>query len=90
MTDIRKRLLDIKQILKSDELAKAAYKEFVNNTPVLTGNARRNTTLSGDVIRADYNYAGKLDRGFSRKAPRGMTKPTLEFIQSYIKKQLGK
>lgn len=90
MTDIRKRLTDIKKILKSEELAKAAYKEFVRNTPVLTGNARRNTNLQGSTIDANYNYAGKLDRGFSRKAPQGMSKPTMEFIRTYIKKELGK
>lgn len=90
MSDIRQRLLDIKKILSSDALAKAAHTEFVKNTPVLTGNARRNTNLQGSAINANYNYAGKLDRGFSRKAPRGMTKPTMEFIRSYVKKQLGK
>ena len=90
MTDIRQRLLDIKRVLSSDALAKAAHTEFVKNTPLRTGNARRNTNLQGSTIDANYNYAGKLDSGFSKKAPRGMTKPTMDFIRNYVKQQLGK
>ena len=46
-----------------------------------SGNARRKTRLSGNKIIAGYNYAQKLDEGYSRQAPDGMTKPTEEFIK---------
>lgn len=75
-------------------LPKEAYKEFVDNTPEKTGNAKRSTKLKGNKIIADYNYAGVLDKGRhmtnrgmrgSKQAPKGMTKPTIEFIKSRLK-----
>lgn len=75
-------------------LPKEAYKEFVDNTPKKTGNAKRSTKLEGNKIIADYNYAGVLDKGRhmtnrgmrgSKQAPKGMTKPTIEFIKSRLK-----
>ena len=66
---------------KIDHLPKEAYAEFVKDTPIRSGNARRKTKLSGNKIIAGYNYAQKLDEGFSRQAPDGMTKPTEEFIK---------
>ena len=68
-------------LLQIDKLPREAYKEFVKDTPVRSGNARRKTRLSGNKIVAGYNYAQKLDEGFSRQAPDGMTKPTEEFIK---------
>jgi hypothetical protein len=66
---------------KIDKLPREAYQEFVKDTPIRSGNARRKTKLSGNKIIAGYNYAQKLDEGFSRQAPDGMTKPTEEFIK---------
>ena len=66
---------------KLDRLPQEAYKEFLEDTPVRSGNARRKTRLSGNKIIAGYNYATKLDEGFSNQAPDGMTKPTEEFIK---------
>jgi hypothetical protein len=70
-----------KMLQKIDKLPQEAYKEFVKDTPIRSGNARRKTRLSGNKIVAGYNYAQKLDEGFSRQAPDGMTKPTEEFIK---------
>ncbi len=61
-----------------------AYKEFVKQTPVRSGNARRRTKLTGKTINAAYNYAKKLDEGFSKQAPDGMSKPTEQFIEKRI------
>lgn len=70
------------------------YNEFVKNTPIKSGNARRKTTLSGNRIHADYPYASVLNdgRGFrdgqmrgSVQAPDGMFKPTVEFAKKLIK-----
>jgi hypothetical protein len=72
------------------KLAKEAYNYFVAITPIDSGNARRNTSLKGDEIHASYPYAKRLDQGWSKQAPGGMTKPTEKFVGEYIRKELGK
>ena len=66
-----------------DNITTDAYDYFVAQTPIKTGNARRNTDLDKpkDTIYADYDYAGRLDAGSSRQAPKGMIAPTQRFIQ---------
>jgi hypothetical protein len=92
------RRLDL--ILKStdpDKLAKQAFDVFKKNTPFKTGNARSNTSLKGNEIHASYPYAGVLDKGRhmtasgargSLQAPKGMTEPTIKFVQDTLKKEL--
>lgn len=87
--EINRRIKYLEQALDPNKMAAAAFKHFRDVTPVRTGNARRNTRLSGDEIQANYPYAGRLDAGSSSQAPDGMTKPTEKFIQEYIKKQTG-
>lgn len=70
---------------KLDNLPKEAFQEFVKNTPVRSGNARRSTTLNGNKIEANYPYAKRLDDGYSSQKPMGMIKPTEQFIQNRIK-----
>lgn len=65
---------------KLDQLPQEAEKVFVQNTPVRTGNARRNTKRNKDTIVANYPYAKRLDEGYSKQRPEGMTKPTEDFI----------
>ena len=79
-----------KQIAKIEKqlnkLPQEAYNEFVRLTPYRTGNARRNTKLrSKTEIVADYPYAQRLDEGWSRQAPRGMTEPLTKFLQKRLK-----
>ena len=69
---------------------KDAHKEFVALTPIRSGNARRNTTLSGDTIQAHYPYADRLDNGWSKQAPRGMTLPFEKWFRNRIKQIMGK
>ena len=78
---------------KMAKLPKEAYKEFVAVTPIKTGNAKRNTKLTGNTIKANYAYGAVLDKGRhmtsrgmrgSEQAPEGMTKPTEEFIKKRI------
>lgn len=64
-----------------DRLPQEAYDFFVKTTPKRTGNARRSTRLRGDTIQANYAYAQRLDEGWSRQAPDGMTKPTEAYVQ---------
>ena len=70
------------------------YTEFVKNTPIKTGNAKSNTSYSGQKIKAKYQYASVLNdgRGYrdgqmrgSNQAPKGMVQPTKEFAVKLIK-----
>lgn len=67
-----------------------AHRHWVQITPKDTGNAKRSTSLQGNVIKAKYNYATQLDNGHSKQAPRGMVKPTKEFLDRLIKNILRK
>lgn len=67
-----------------------AYTNWVSITPKDTGNARRSTRLVGQTIRADYPYAKPLDTGWSKQAPKGMSKPTKEFVDKLIQRLLRK
>jgi len=71
-------------------LPKEAYDYFVDSTPIRTGNARRSTSLRGSTIDANYVYAERLDQGYSRQAPKGMTEPTEKFLQKRIDDLIGK
>ena len=77
-------------ILDDRVIAKEAYNVFRENTPRKSGNAYDRTRLKGNTIHADYKYATRLDEGWSKKKPDGMTKPTEQFIINYLKKNLGK
>ena len=69
---------------KLARLPNEAFVQFVKDTPIRSGNARRKTKLIGNKIVAGYNYAQKLDEGFSKQAPDGMTAPTEDFIKNRI------
>lgn len=79
----------LKNIIKQiDKIPQEAYKVFHDNTPKRSGNARRNTKLKKSTIVANYPYAKRLDEGYSKQYPEGMTKPTEEFIKKRLKKIL--
>lgn len=68
-----------------------AYMEFVKNTPIKSGNARRKTSLQGNnKIKAAYPYASRLDAGYSKQKPQGMTKPTRTYIKKEVRQILRK
>ena len=69
---------------KLAQVPKEAYQEFVDETPIRTGNARRKTRLQGQTITAQYPYAKRLDEGYSSQSPDGMTKPTEDFIKKRV------
>jgi hypothetical protein len=97
--EISRRLTQIEKATDPNKLAKEAFNVFKNATPIAAtngGNARANTKLKGDEIHANYPYAAILDKGRhmtssgargSYQAPKGMTEPTLKFVQNYIKKE---
>jgi hypothetical protein len=71
-------------------LLEDTYKFFVKTTPVRSGNARRNTELDriNNTISADYPYAGRLNNGWSKQAPDGMTEPAIEYMKRSVSKHL--
>jgi hypothetical protein len=87
---------DVQALFKSapkivDQLAEDAYKFFIAQTPIKTGNARRSTDLdSKHNIVADYNYAERLDGGSSKQAPSGMTAPTERYMAQRLDQLTGK
>lgn len=85
------KMFDVLADLPHDAMDKA-YPYLRRETPKRTGNARRNTTHSGNSlkIKSKYGYAGKLDDGWSRQAPSGFTDPTIDFIEDYINNQIRK
>jgi hypothetical protein len=75
---------------KLDKVPDEAYKVFVNNTPVRSGNARRKTKLKNkETIEANYPYAQRLDEGYSKQSPKGMINPTIAFIRKRVKEILA-
>jgi hypothetical protein len=84
MSKIVDRLKEIEKDLTAKKLAEEALKVFKEETPIRSGNARRNTFLRGDEIQANYPYARRLDEGYSKQSPDGMTQPTIDHIQKYI------
>ena len=82
-----------------NQLPQEAYNFFKAATPIDTGNARRRTTFSNRTITAAYPYAGVLDKGRhmtnsglrgSEQAPKGMTKPTQDFIRRRLREITGR
>jgi hypothetical protein len=76
--NINRRLDKMKRDIAN--LPKEAHKVVLENTPIRSGNARRKTVRKGESIVANYPYAVRLDEGWSKQSPDGMTKPTQEFI----------
>ena len=75
-----------KKIAQLDAVPAQAYTFFKAHSPIKSGNARSRTTLKKDTIVAAYPYAQRLDDGYSRQAPDGMTKPTEAFVQKAVDK----
>lgn len=67
-----------------DKVPREAFQFFVKETPIRTGNARRNTYLKQAVIFASYPYAQRLNKGWSKQSPDGMTNPTRVFIMKRV------
>ena len=88
MTSHRDRITpDIdRQLRLLERLPRDAYEHWRSITPVDTGRARRSTRLRGDTIVARYPYAERLDQGYSKQAPDGMSKPTEKFVEQRIEK----
>lgn len=87
VNQVQTRLKKVQQ--KLNKVPDEAYKVFVQNTPIRSGNARRNTVKRQNVIEAKYPYAKRLDEGYSKQSPKGMIQPTLDFIRKRVKQILA-
>lgn len=67
------------------QLPQQAYDYWKSITPKKSGAARRRTSLARKTIMANYPYASRLDQGYSKQAPRGMSAPTSQYIRRLIK-----
>lgn len=83
-----KSLEDIKKRLTP--LPAKTFNYFVAVTPVRSGRARRSTRLDKETIVANYPYAERLDQGYSKQAPRGMTEPTVKYFEQQVQTAMRK
>jgi hypothetical protein len=70
-----------------EDLLEEGFDVFYEETPVRSGNARRNTKFDKrkKKIHADYPYAQRLDDGWSKQSPRGMSEPAQKAMGKYAK-----
>lgn len=88
-TEVKRLLEDLQDV--PDKLMKDAESEFRKNTPVQSGNARSKTRLKNKTtILADYGYAHRLNTGWSKQSPDGMTDPTIDYMEKQLDRLLGR
>jgi hypothetical protein len=73
-----------------EDVESTVYTTARANTPVLSGNAKRNwqrqnNKRKGFTVENRVPYIERLDAGYSRKKPKGMTGPTLTEISRRTK-----
>jgi len=68
------------------ELPAEMHKKFQEETPIRTGNAKRKTKQTGNKVVGDYPYASRLNEGYSRQAPNGMTNPTVDYVRDQLRR----
>ncbi len=82
---------EIKKVQRQlQQVPQQSLQEFRALTPIRSGNARRSTTLNRETIELNYPYAERLDNGYSRQAPKGMTLPFERWFRNKIKQILGR
>lgn len=86
--DFRVLLKDM--VKTADRDWRQAGTHFRNITPQDTGNAKRRTSTRGHTITGNYAYAGRLDEGWSKQAPAGMSDPTITYYEDILERDLGK
>tara|TARA_B100001057_G_scaffold501139_1_gene621011 strand:+ start:6307 stop:6597 length:291 start_codon:yes stop_codon:yes gene_type:complete len=72
-----------------NDVAQHTFKTAKSLTPVRSGRARDNwtkdTTRQGFEVENTVPYIGHLDKGSSKQAPRGITKPTVRKVTGFIR-----
>lgn len=72
-----------------DDLPEFAEKTMKSNTPIRSGNARRNTNLQGNTVTANYPYAERLENNWSPQTRgQGIIDPTERAIQREVDQRL--
>jgi hypothetical protein len=70
-------------------LAEDVFQDAKANTPIRSGNARRNWTKTvssrSAVVENKVPYIERLEAGYSKQAPRGILGPTLTQIKGKYK-----
>ena len=88
--------LDVNELEKKfDQLLERISKKTLQiakaQTPVRTGRARSGWTESssddGFFVQNNVPYIEQLEKGRSRQAPKGITKPTVRKVTGFIKKR---
>ena len=79
------KLQDVPQDAMDD-----TFPKYKSETPIRSGNARRKTKQNKLKIKSNYPYAGRLDEGWSRQAPKGFTEPSIDFLEKAIDKLVGR
>jgi hypothetical protein len=88
LTRVQKLIENTKDL--EQQLIQEAYQFFKDITPIDTGNARRNTVKAGNSINANYPYAERLDKGWSKQFDgKGMSGPTMEHMEQVFDKLLS-
>ncbi len=72
-----------------DQVKNKTYNTARSETPVRSGYAksqwRKKDTSDGFSVSNSVDYIQYLDKGSSRQAPRGITKPTVRKITGFIR-----
>jgi hypothetical protein len=72
-----------------DDLPEFTQTTMKANTPIRSGNARRNTNLQGNKVTADYPYAQRLeDNSSPQTRGQGIIAPTEAAIQREVERRL--
>ena len=72
-----------------DDLTEFAEGAMQANTPIRSGNARRNTNLQGNKVVANYAYAQRLEDNWSPQTRgQGIIAPTERDIQKEVDRRL--
>lgn len=82
--NINPRLKKLRKNFK--KIVKEGHDEFVKQTPIDTGNARRKTDLKDNEIQGNYPYSVRLQNGYSKQAPDGMRDDAIDHMRDFIKK----
>ena len=83
--DLRRanKMFDNMEDLPKDAMSDA-YPFLKKSTPKRSGNARSKTKLRDNKIHSRYGYAGRLDDGWSKQAPKGFTDPTIDQLDVIV------
>lgn len=82
--DLRRLQNDIDKAISTS--MEDTFNYYKKETPKKGGNARNKTKFnkSRNSINSNYDYAGRLDSGWSKQSPKGFTKPSLNFLEKTI------